>query len=356
MPEKHRLVVVLQPVGEEGIAEAERCSDHFRNGAIHIAFHGNCISLAGEAGNGEIRPLANHLRQLRPALNAQAGEALFLHQVAHRQVAARIHGQIGFGDIFEGQAKLVHLFDVGANGSFIDFVDAVDELRKAERVQLQAQGAAQQKWVGGQIDEAGSIAADDADFGIAQLCGRARKRDGLNQALARRGIVWIAVDQLEGMVGLAQHRAPQMLADQRAGADFAVAWALRRSPQHDGSGPRLGETERELAIAHGGLQHDQAVAAGGTNAFERGAERRVIHHRRVLTHALESQALQRGHTARADDPVPFLIEAGTFPSQDQNAYGLLRFGECRLRGHGYFNCRRHAHTPKALPPAGGDTR
>src|SRR5579875_1344548 len=69
--------------------------------APSTSLHRNGMPFGSKAGDGEVRPLADHLRQLRPALDAQAGESLFLHQLAHGQVAARIDAEVVFGHIFE---------------------------------------------------------------------------------------------------------------------------------------------------------------------------------------------------------------------------------------------------------------
>src|SRR5579862_8950837 len=102
-----------------------------------------------------------------------------------------------------------------------------------------------------------------------------------------------------------------MLANERAGADLAIAGALRRRPQDHRIGPLLRNREGKLAMAHRGLQHHERLAPGILVTLQRDADGGVIDNRLVGADRFVTHAFERSNSAVADNFVPLLIEART---------------------------------------------
>src|SRR5579872_324014 len=160
------------------------------------------------------------------------------------------------------------------------------------------------------------MGSDDADFAAAQTACSPGERDGAAEIVAQGRIIGVAVNQLEGMLGLTQGGCPQMLAHKRAGTHFAVAGTFGRGPENHGVSPVLRHGEGHLAVAHGGLEHDQRFAASLLDAIEGGADCRVVYDRGLAAYAVQSKIAKSGEAAIADDAVPLLIEARAFASED----------------------------------------
>ena len=84
------------------------------------------------------------------------------------------------------------------------------------------------------------------------------------------------------------------------GADAIGVGVLPGGPEHHGVGPELREQRHEPTVAHGGLQHQQRVAAGAVEPLDGVAHRCVVHGGAVGVHDLERELFQPVLTRRRD--------------------------------------------------------
>ncbi len=188
MPEEDSRSVMFEPVGEKSWSQPEGRAHQAADGSIHIAFDGNCMACGTQTRDGQVWPLAQHVGDLWPALQGKCIQTFFLHDVEHGEVAAGIDVQGIVSDIYGAQPKSAHLLYIFLNSIFGDRADTINILWKAERVELNANSAAQQEWICREIDKSWDVGADDADLCMSQAVKRATKSNGANQIGAHRGI------------------------------------------------------------------------------------------------------------------------------------------------------------------------
>src|SRR6185437_890407 len=122
----------------------------------------------------------------------------------------------------------VHSFKVRVDFICRNCLYAFDELRKAQRMQLQPKRSANKEGISCKIDKSRCVRTDDAHLGCAQALNRFRECNGLSQLIL--DILRGAIDELERMICLPKYVGTEMLTNERTGAYLAVARAFGRCP------------------------------------------------------------------------------------------------------------------------------
>ena len=107
MPERDRVLIVLEPVGDESDAGAKELAHQAGDRAVDVPLHRGDEPFTGQSRQRQVRPMPDEITQLRPALKRDSVEVFLGDEVAQRKVVAAVYGEIVVGDVaVVSQAKL----------------------------------------------------------------------------------------------------------------------------------------------------------------------------------------------------------------------------------------------------------